>query len=187
MNNLALFASGSGTNAENIICCFKDRKDIKVSLVATNNPNSYVVKRAEKHNIATTVFSREMLRNGEVLKILKEHDIDYIILAGFLLLVPKDLVNAYTGKIINIHPALLPKFGGKGMYGDNVHRAVLESKESETGITIHLVNENFDSGDIIFQARCVIDEDDTLDSIAEKVHKLEYLHYPKVIEEQITK
>lgn len=187
MRKIAVFASGSGTNTENIICSLKGKNEIIVALVATNNPNAYVLKRAENHSIPTALFTREMFRCGEVLTILKEHKIDYIVLAGFLLLVPKYLTEAYAGRIINIHPALLPKFGGKGMYGDNVHRAVKESGEKETGITIHQVNENFDSGDIIFQARCVIEEKDNVEEIANKVHKLEYLYYPTIIEEEIKK
>jgi phosphoribosylglycinamide formyltransferase 1 len=186
---IAILASGSGTNAENIILHFKDHKNITVSLILSNNPNAGVLERAKKLGITSVVFNRSDLNEtGKVLDILEQANIGFIVLAGFLWLIPKNILNAYKGKIINIHPALLPKYGGKGMYGDKVHQAVIDNKELETGITIHYVNEEYDQGDIIFQAKCTIDPlKETVDEIAHKVHQLEYTHYPIIIQKLLNK
>ena len=181
MTKIAVFASGSGSNAENIINYFNNVEDINITAVFTNNKNAFVIQRAAKLNTKAIVFTKNELVNGSVTKALKDLNIDFIVLAGFLLLVPKDIVSAYKRKIINVHPALLPKYGGKGMYGMNVHNSVFENKESETGITIHYVNEVYDDGDIIFQAKCNLDEKDTPETIADKIHILEQENFPRVI------
>lgn len=186
MNNIAIFASGSGTNAENIIQFFRTDPDIQVKLVCSNKPGAKVLERAQQHGIKTFTFSRkDLYETDAVLDKLREEGIDFIVLAGFLWLVPGKLVNAYPGAIMNIHPALLPKYGGKGMYGEHVHAAVIANGEPNSGISIHFVNEKYDDGDIIFQATCPLEGTDTPDSLAEKVHALEYEHYPRVIREVI--
>lgn len=182
MKQIAVFASGSGTNAENIYYHFLGTKTAKIALILTENPSAFVLERAKKLKIPCRVFTMAEFRNGVVEELLFKEAIDFIVLAGFLKLIPNSLVNHFRGRIVNIHPALLPKYGGKGMYGMNVHRAVVTAGEIETGITIHLVNEKYDEGDIVFQARCAVLPDDTADSIANKVHALEYEHYPRVIE-----
>jgi len=188
MRNIAIFASGSGTNAENIIKYFSTRNTAQVSLVLSNKRQAMVLKRAEAHNIRTVFFEhKEFYVTGKVLRYLALYKIDFIVLAGFLWLVPGNIIDHFAGRIINIHPALLPLYGGKGMYGDAVHKAVLANKEKESGITIHYVNKQYDKGDIIFQARCKVDPDDTHESLATKVHALEYLHYPRIIEELVVK
>jgi len=187
MIKLAIFASGNGTNAEEIIKYFAKNEKIEVALVLSNNANAYVLERATHHKIPTQTFTYTDLKQGTVLEVLKDHQIDFVILAGFMLLVPDHLIRAYTHKIINIHPALLPKYGGKGMFGEHVHKAVKANDEKETGITIHYVNENYDEGEIIFQESCEVSANDTPASIASKVHKLEYAHYPRIIEEVIEK
>ncbi|NHE58366.1 phosphoribosylglycinamide formyltransferase [Cyclobacterium plantarum] len=185
MKKLAILASGNGTNAEKIMEYFQKSSKAKVALVASNKKSAYVLERSKKFNIPTRVFSKEELQNGRLIEILRQHKTDFIILAGFLLQLPQALIKAFPGKIINIHPALLPKYGGKGMYGQHVHQAVKESGDSETGITIHLVNENYDEGKIIFQAAVSIDQGDSPEEIAEKVHALEHKYYPNVIESLI--
>lgn len=186
MKNIAIFASGSGTNAENMIKYFKNNKNIQVKLVLSNKKDAYVLERAKKHQVETFVFSNDALKNSQiVLEKLKEKEIDFIVLAGFMRKIPQNILTAYHNKIINIHPALLPKFGGKGMYGDKVHKAVIEAGEMVSGITIHYVNEHYDEGAIIFQATCPVCEGDTPDTLAEKVHALEYNHYPKIIEKVV--
>lgn len=183
MTRIAIFASGSGSNAENIANYFKDSNTIDVSLIVSNKQDAYVLERARKLGIEAFTFSKnEFETTDNVVNLLRLKDIDFIVLAGFLLKVPENLLKAYPHKIINIHPALLPKFGGKGMYGDNVHKAVVEAKESESGITIHYIDENYDEGDIIFQAKCPVLPEDTYEDIAKKVHILEYTHFPIVIE-----
>jgi phosphoribosylglycinamide formyltransferase-1 len=183
MRNIAIFASGSGTNAENIIKYFSNRKSAKVSLILSNKREAYVLKRAEAHDIKSVFFERnDFYDSGKVLKLLLDSKTDLIVLAGFLWLVPSDILDYFQGKIINIHPALLPKYGGKGMYGDKVHKAVIENHEPESGITIHYVNSVYDAGDIIFQARCRVDKADTPETLATKVHALEYRHFPEIIE-----
>lgn len=182
MRSIAIFASGSGSNAENINSWFTGSEVAKVSLILSDNPNAFVLERAKRLGIEHIVFTSSSLRDGKVLMELQSRGIDFIVLAGFLRLIPQNIVEPYRGRIINIHPALLPKFGGKGMYGNKVHEAVVLAGEKETGITIHFVNEHYDKGDIVFQARCAIDSEDTTKSVSEKVHKLEYAHFPKVIE-----
>jgi phosphoribosylglycinamide formyltransferase-1 len=187
MRNIAIFASGSGSNAENIITYFSNKKSAKVKLVLSNKRDAFVLERAAKFNVDSFFFDyAEFYRTGKVIDRLKSYNIDFIVLAGFLLLVPDNILNLYQNRIINIHPALLPLYGGRGMYGDRVHRQVIENGDRESGITIHHVNENYDAGDIIFQARCRVDPSDTPETLAAKVHELEYLHYPRVIEEMIS-
>jgi len=184
MNNLAIFASGSGTNAENLIRTFKESKKIEIVSIFSNNKNAFVIQRAINHNIRYHIFSRpDFYESEKVLEILKKEEINYIVLAGFLWLIPEYLINAYPNKIINIHPALLPNYGGKGMYGMNVHEAVVKNKDAETGITIHYVNKEYDKGSIIFQSRCSVSDKDTPEDVAKKVHELEYMHFPRIIEQ----
>ncbi|MBN1925430.1 MAG: phosphoribosylglycinamide formyltransferase [Prolixibacteraceae bacterium] len=181
VKKIALFASGSGTNVQNIIEYFADNEIIDVDSVWCNNPKAYVLERAAKSKIDAFVFTREQFyQTNEVLHKLKERNVNLIVLAGFLWLIPVELIKNFT--IINIHPALLPKYGGKGMYGMKVHQAVVENKDKESGISVHYVNENYDEGKLIFQARCDVAPEDSPEAVAEKVHKLEYQHFPKVIE-----
>lgn len=182
MKRIAIFASGSGTNAQKIIEHFKNSKEVVVDSLWSNNENAYALIRAEKLGIETFTFEQEeFYRSNEILDTLYDHRIDLIVLAGFLWLVPQNLTELFT--IVNIHPALLPKYGGKGMFGMNVHKAVLASKDKESGITIHRVNLNYDEGNIIFQAKCPILPGDTPETLAARVHELEHQHYPRVIEE----
>ena len=184
MKNIAVFASGNGTNAEKIAQYFKDNDNVSVNLILTNNPRAGVLQRAAKLGIPSLVFDRDTFYNkSDVVDVLRSNKTDLIVLAGFMWLVPAGILNEYENRIVNIHPALLPKYGGKGMYGHHVHEAVLAAKEKESGITIHYVNEKYDEGQIIFQAKVTVDDDDTPDTLAEKIHKLEYEHYPRVIEE----
>jgi phosphoribosylglycinamide formyltransferase 1 len=188
MRNIAILASGSGTNAENIIKYFSNTNSAQVSLVLSNKRQAMVLKRAETLNIRTVFFEhKEFYVTGKVLRYLALYKIDFIVLAGFLWLVPETILEHFSGRIINIHPALLPAYGGKGMYGDAVYKAVLDNHDAESGITIHYVNKLYDKGDIIFQARCKVDPGETPDSLAAKIHALEYHHYPKVIEELVIK
>ena len=186
MIQLAIFASGSGTNAERIMQHFQSHDAIRVALVLSNNSDAYVLQRAAKFNVPSVVFNRTALNHGDVLQTLKEHKIDFLVLAGFMWLVPADLVRAYEGRIVNIHPALLPKYGGKGMYGKHVHEAVIAAGETESGITIHLVNDHYDEGAILFQARCPVHPDDTPEQLAERIHQLEHQHYPNIIEHYLS-
>ncbi len=186
--NIAIFASGSGSNAENIINYFKNNAEIKIKLILSNKADAFVLERAKKHQVKSVVFSKEELdTTNNVLDTLKENDIHFIVLAGFLLKVPDNIVKHYPNKIVNIHPSLLPKYGGKGMYGERVHNAVVEAKETESGITIHYINERYDEGNTIFQAKCPVLLTDTPDDVAQKVHALEYKHFPEIIEELISK
>ena len=190
MKKLAIFASGNGSNAQNITEHFKGSKNGCISLILSNKPEAYVLERASALGVPTAVIPREQLtaeNPAELLALLKANSIDYIILAGYLLKIPAALVEAYPGRIINIHPALLPKFGGKGMYGRHVHQAVIDSAETESGITIHLVDSNYDSGSTLFQATCPVLPDDTPDSLAQRIHALEKEHFARVIEEYICK
>jgi len=188
MRNIAIFASGSGTNAENIIKYFSTTNTAQVSLVLSNKRQAMVLKRAEALNIRTLFFEhKEFYVTGKVLRYLTLYKIDFIVLAGFLWLVPENIIDYFEGRIINIHPALLPSYGGKGMYGDVVHKSVIADKAKESGITIHYVNKQYDKGDIIFQKGCKVDKGETPESLAAKVHALEYLHYPKVIEDLVLK
>ena len=185
---IAIFCSGSGSNAQKIIEYFQNRNDIKIAVLMSNKADAYALERAKNANIPTWVFNRNDFYNTElVLEKLKAYEIDYIILAGFLWLIPENLVRNFPEKIINIHPALLPKFGGKGMFGMHVHNAVVANKESESGITIHFVNAHYDEGNIIFQTSCVIEPADTPDNVAKKVQVLEHAHFPRIIEEVIRK
>jgi phosphoribosylglycinamide formyltransferase-1 len=185
MKRIVIFASGSGTNAENIIKFFNRTKTAKVTQVLSNNEHAKVFDRCKSLNINCFYFNRsEFSKEDTILNLLKSNA-DYIILAGFLWKVPENIIAAFHHKIINIHPALLPKYGGKGMYGMNVHNAVKENKETETGITIHYVNVNYDEGAIIFQAKTALNENDSPETIAKKIHILEQKHFPKIIEEVI--
>ncbi|WP_031526647.1 phosphoribosylglycinamide formyltransferase [Dyadobacter crusticola] len=188
MKRIAIFASGSGTNAEKISEYFSEREDVEVSLIFTNNPMAGVIKRACNLQIPVVFFDkRTFYQTGKIPQILENERIDLVVLAGFMMLVPAMLVNAFPNKIINIHPALLPKYGGKGMYGEFVHEAVVNAGELQSGITIHYVNENYDEGDIIFQATCDVAPTDTAEDVAAKVHVLEYEHYPRVIDELLAR
>lgn len=185
---IAIFASGSGSNAQKIMEHFKYSDGAEVALVLSNNPEAFVLQRADNFEIPTHVFDRhDFYESNEVVDLLKRLDIDLVVLAGFLWLVPDNLLKAFPNKIINIHPALLPKFGGKGMYGNRVHKAVLEAGEEEHGITIHFVNENFDEGEVIYQAKFRVEPGDTLEVIKFNGQQLEHLHYPKVIENLLKK
>ncbi len=184
MSRVAVFASGSGSNAENIVKYFSGRLSSDDFSFYCNNKNAFVNKRAKDLGVKITLFSREEFYSSDIIvDQLKEEGCEIIVLAGFLWLIPDNLVKAFNGKIINIHPALLPKYGGKGMYGKKVHEAVVENKEKESGITIHYVDANYDEGKVIFQAKCDVLEGDSANDVERKVHDLEYLYYPKVIEE----
>ena len=187
MNKIVIFASGSGTNAENIIQYFKTKDVATIAAVFTNNPIAKVIERADNLQVSTEIFSKAELFESKVLQKLNVIQPDLIVLAGFLLKLPPAIVEAYPNKIINIHPALLPKYGGKGMYGMNVHKAVVENKEKETGITIHFVNENYDEGNIIFQKKVALLLSDTPEVVAEKIHELEQKYFPRVIEKLLTR
>jgi len=182
MKNIVLFASGSGTNAENIITHFANNPTAKVVALFCNKPDAPVLQKAANHQIPTVTFTKEDFTQGLVDKKLLAFRPDLIVLAGFLLKMPQQIVQAFPNKIINIHPALLPKYGGKGMYGHYVHRTVHQNKDPETGITIHYVNENYDEGNTIFQATTKLQGTETPEQIAQKVHQLELLHFPLIIE-----
>lgn len=186
MIKLAIFASGSGSNAEEIIKYFQDKAGIKVKLILSNNPKAYVLERAKKLNVPSVTFTREdFYDSNKVLNLLDKYEIDFIVLAGFLWLIPGSLIKSYPNKIINIHPALLPSYGGKGMYGGKVHKAVVDAGEKETGITIHHVNSAYDEGAVIFQARCPVQEGDTAETVQQRVQGLEYKHFPLIIEKTV--
>ena len=181
MKRIVIFASGSGSNAENITLFFQKSNIAAVVHILTNNKNARVIDRAKNIKINSLVFGKEAFNDeGEVLEFLKK-EADIIILAGFLWKIPAHIIAAFPNKIINIHPTLLPKYGGKGMYGMNVHKSVIENKETETGITIHYVNENYDEGAIIFQAKTNVLPNDTPEIVAEKIHKLEFEYFPQII------
>ena len=183
---IAIFASGNGTNAERIIQHFEDNPYGEVALIFSNSKKAFVLERAKNHNIPHYVFNREdFYKSKHVDEILKLNGIDFIVLAGFMWLMPERFIRAFHRRIINIHPALLPKYGGKGMYGMRVHQAIVDNQERETGITIHWVNEKYDEGQIIFQAKCPVEPVDTAETVAAKVHELEYKHYPQIIEKTI--
>jgi phosphoribosylglycinamide formyltransferase 1 len=185
---IVLFTSGSGTNAEEILNFFKDHPLIEVALLLSNNPNAFALERAKKFNIPSRVFSKQQFRESdEVVEWLKEFKITHIVLAGFLWLIPSGLIKVFPHRIINIHPSLLPNYGGKGMYGMKVHEAVVAGQERETGITIHEIDSRYDEGKVIFQARCKVEPSDTPVQVADKVHALEYTNYAKVIEQWILK
>lgn len=181
--NIVIFASGTGTNAENIIRYFQKKESATIKLVLSNKKEAQVLERAKKLNVPCRYIPKKDWEKGEeILSLLQSNEIDLIVLAGFLLKVPDSLLEAYPRRIVNIHPALLPKYGGKGMYGNRVHEAVAAAEETETGITIHYINKEYDKGEIISQITCPIQPDDTPEEIASKVHALEYEHYPQVIE-----
>jgi phosphoribosylglycinamide formyltransferase 1 len=183
MKNIAIFASGKGSNAEQISKHFSKNPSGKVMLILTNNPKAGVIERAEKLGIVSVIFDRNTFYySDEIVDTLNENEIDLVVLAGFLWLIPENILKAFKGRIINIHPALLPKYGGKGMYGQFVHKAVLEAGEEKSGITIHFVNEKYDDGQIIFQAKVNIENGETPESLAQKIHQLEYEHFPKIVE-----
>mgnify|MGYP000695524210 CR=1 FL=1 len=182
MKKILLFASGTGSNVENIIQYFKNNPDVKIAGVFSNNSNAIVLDKAKNHNVPTLIFNREQLTDGFVFDKIAELKPDLIVLAGFLWKMPEEIVKAYPNKIINIHPALLPKYGGKGMYGIKVHQTVLENKEKETGITIHYVNEHYDEGEFIFQQKVAIEDCKTPEDVANKIHELEHKHFPIIIE-----
>ncbi|TAF79692.1 MAG: phosphoribosylglycinamide formyltransferase [Sphingobacteriales bacterium] len=185
---IAIFASGSGSNAQKIMEHFKKNDSIEVALVLSNNADAFVLQRADNFEVPTHVFDKhEFLQTNKLLNLLKTMHIDFIVLAGFLWLIPHYLLKAYPNKIVNIHPSLLPKYGGKGMYGDKVHLEVLKNKETESGITIHFVNEAFDEGEIIHQSHFKIDKTDDIEMIKFKGQQLEHLHYPRIIESIIKK
>ncbi len=188
MKRIVIFASGSGTNAENLIRFFQNSDNASVIQVLTNNPHAKVLDRAKKLNVSALSFNRVALtKTNDVLNILRASKPDLIVLAGFLWKFPEFILNEFPNKVINVHPALLPKFGGKGMYGMHVHEAVVANNEAETGITIHYVNENYDEGAVIFQAKCSVEPSDTAEHVAAKIHELEMEHFPKVVDEILTK
>jgi phosphoribosylglycinamide formyltransferase-1 len=183
MKKIIIFASGSGTNAENIIKHFKNTNTGTVVSVFTNNPKAYVIERAKNLKVPTLVFSKDELNSSKILQEINTFQPDLIVLAGFLLKFPENIIAQYPDKIINVHPALLPKYGGKGMYGMNVHKAIVENKEKETGISIHYVNEHYDEGNIIFQKSVTVLGTDTPEVVAEKIHELEQRFFPMIVEQ----
>jgi len=184
---LAIFASGAGSNAANILQYFKGRPDVKVVLIVCNKPEAGVLKIAAENRVATLLIEKERFTRGDAyLPELKKAGIDVVVLAGFLWKVPPALVAGFPNMILNIHPALLPKYGGKGMYGAKVHEAVIAAGEAESGITIHFVNEHYDEGSILFQARCKVDSEDTAETLAAKIHLLAYAHFPKQIDQLLS-
>lgn len=185
MKKIAILASGEGTNAERIIRYFLEKRTAEVALVITNKAQAGVLKRAERLSVPSLILTAQEFASGKALEALHLYNIDFIVLAGFLLKVPDTILHDYPNKIVNIHPALLPKFGGKGMYGSHVHQAVIDSNEKESGITIHYINEHYDEGNTIFQATCPVLPDDTPDTLAARVHQLEYEYFPRVIERAI--
>lgn len=188
MKNIAIFASGTGSNAENIINFFKDSDLVKVKAIFCNNPRAGVLDKCARLNVPTFLFTKQEFNDtNRVIEELRLLSIDYVILAGFLLLLPENLILKYNNKIINIHPSLLPKYGGKGMYGMNVHNAVINNQEKESGITIHLVNEKYDEGKVIFQASCALESSDNAETLAHKIHTLEQTYFPQVIFDYISK
>ena len=181
---LAIFASGSGSNAEKIAEYFKNHPNIEISLILSNNPQAGVIARARKFQIPVVLFDKKTFNDtNRIVELLQNQHIDLVVLAGFMMLIPEAMVQAFPNKIINIHPALLPKYGGKGMYGHFVHEAVVAAQESESGITIHYVNEHYDEGTIIFQASCPVSPTDTPEDVAKKVQVLEHQHFPEVVEQ----
>jgi phosphoribosylglycinamide formyltransferase-1 len=186
MIQIAIFASGAGSNAQKIIDYFQQHREIRVALIVTNKPGAGILQIAEKHKIPSIIIDKERFFQGDAYtELLKARNIDFIVLAGFLWKVPRALIAAYPNKIVNIHPALLPKFGGKGMYGHFVHEAVIAAGEKQSGISIHFIDEIYDHGNIIFQAPCPVEANDTAESLAQKVQLLEHQHYPEIIERTV--
>ena len=188
MKNVAIFASGEGTNAENLFNYFKNDNRIKIKLIITNVDTAGIIAKAEQHKKNVQIISKTALYEytSQIIEFLETEEIDFIVLAGFLLKMPEAFIKAFPNRIINLHPALLPKFGGKGMYGMNVHRAVIDQKEKESGITVHYVNEEYDKGEIILQVKCDIEENDTPEVLLSKIRKLEMEYLPKAIEKLIS-
>ena len=187
MKHIAVFASGEGSNAQQLIDYFKTNGTARVSLVVTNNPKANVLDRAKNAKVASILIHKKNFNETTyLLDELKKHKIDFIALAGFLWLLPSYLTKAYPNKILNIHPALLPKYGGKGMYGAHVHESVIANKDSQSGISIHYVNEKYDDGQLILQIKCKVNSEDTVESLARKIHQLEYCHYAAAIEKIIS-
>jgi phosphoribosylglycinamide formyltransferase 1 len=187
MTSIAIFASGAGSNARKIIEHFTHHPKVRVDLIVCNKPDAGVLNIADEHGIPTLILDKEQFFRGNAyVDEFKADDIEFIVLAGFLWKIPDALIHAYPGKIVNIHPALLPKYGGKGMYGNFVHEAVIANKETESGISIHLVDEVYDHGKIIFQEKCEVKKDDTPESLAQRIHELEHKHYAKVIEDLVS-
>lgn len=188
LKRIAIFASGSGSNAQKVIEHFDNSTEAEVTIILSNRPDAYVLERADNHEIPTHVFDREeFYASDKVVNLLKSLQIDLVVLAGFLWLIPDNLLEAFPRRIINIHPALLPKYGGRGMYGDRVHKAIMDAKEKESGITIHYVDGEYDAGDIIYQAHFKIEPDDNLDMVRYKGRQMEHLHYPRIIENLLKK
>ena len=187
-HKIAILVSGTGTNAINIIEYFEKNSVADVALVVSNKTDALAVEKAQNKGVKTIVFNNESFKkNSIVLNYLKSKSIDFIVLAGFLMKVPNDIIHAYPNKIVNLHPSLLPKYGGKGMYGNHVHRAVIEAQESESGISIHFVNEEYDEGAIIFQAKVSIEKEDSVEVLAQKIRQLEHRFFPKIVEQVISK
>ena len=187
MKNIAIFASGNGTNAEQMVLHFVHHPKARVALILTNRSTAFVLERAKRLEVPAYCFSKEQWAEGtEVVELLRRHEIDFVVLAGFLARVPDCVLRCFPQRMVNIHPSLLPKFGGKGMYGDRVHQAVLDAGEKESGITIHYTNEHYDEGAIICQHRCPVLPDDTFDTLAARVHQLEYAHYPEVVDQLVS-
>ncbi len=188
MKNIAVFGSGSGSNAENICRFFSSSKQVQVVLIGTNKKDARITNRAKKLKVPLLVFSKNELNTFTKLHaVLLKKRVEYVILAGFLLKIPEKMLELYKNKIINIHPSLLPKYGGKGMYGNNVHSSVLKNNDLFSGITVHLVNENYDEGEILFQKKCAVDKGDDVSSLSKKIAKLEYLYFPKIINSFVLK
>jgi phosphoribosylglycinamide formyltransferase-1 len=188
MHQIAIFASGAGSNAQAIINYFRDHSSIRIALIVSNKPQAGVLNIAQRENIPSLIIEKEKFFRGDAyLPELKKSNIDFIVLAGFLWKVPEKLIEAYRNSIVNIHPALLPKYGGKGMYGEKVHETVIANKDKQSGITIHYVDEHYDNGDIILQATCPVMENDSPNSLAQRIHKLEHANYPVVIEKILSK
>lgn len=188
MKRIAIFASGSGSNAQRLMEHYKKSEEVEIALILTNNPDAYVLQRADNFEVPTHIFSKEELEDPEkVLRLLLTMKVDFIVLAGFLLLIPAFIIEHFPQRIINIHPALLPKYGGKGFFGKKVHEAVLKNKEKESGITIHYVNEKYDEGNIILQVTCEIEKNETADMLSYKIHQLEYQYLPKALDDLLKK
>jgi phosphoribosylglycinamide formyltransferase-1 len=188
MKSIAIFASGSGTNAENIALYFKDSSEVRIAVIICNKPDAYVLERAKKLGIPAEILTgADMKDEARVMALLRRYEVDFVVLAGYLLRIPAYMVEAFPHAIVNIHPALLPLHGGKGMYGDRVHEDVIRCSDKESGITIHYVNEQYDSGAVIFQAKCPVLPTDTPHDLATRIHALEYAHFPHVIAETVAK
>lgn len=185
MKNIAIFASGSGTNAENLVRYFANHPTMRVAFILSNKPQAYVHQRAKALGMPSYTYTKEEFTNGTVLAWLQENQIDFVVLAGYMVMIDNDMLAAFPQRIVNIHPSLLPKYGGKGMHGDRVHQAVVAAGETESGITIHYLNDEYDAGDVVFQAVCEVLPTDTPEDVAAKVHALEYEHYPRVVEQLV--